>query len=366
MRIITYISLALLYILILFFLYSNSIIPIKIDYIQDQGNIQFISCREFNCANVLFNLINQSDSGQCLFYDLDDAKIESLLMKKRQYEVHLFDANGKDKKFDTVSSRGLMHNKYCIFENKTILTGTWNPTKRGTYSNDNAILIINSKKIASSYINNFNMIKQNEIMNNNRIKDTNNNYKKNNNASGNKKTKEEAQKETQKETSIQNNNQQSEQFKYYKYVNLSGTLINLCFSPFESCQNEIIETLNTAKKSISFLTFTFTSIPIKNTLITNNNNNITIKGVIEKTRITKYSAYKDLEEHGIQIIKDKNPFTMHEKIFIIDNKTTIIGSYNPTASANEKNEENTLIISNDPILQQSINDEFTRVWKQSQ
>ena len=40
---------------------------------------------------------------------------------------------------------------------------------------------------------------------------------------------------------------------------------------------------------------------------------------------------------------------MHEKIVLIDDKIVIVGSYNPTRSADTKNEENILIIKDENI-----------------
>jgi phosphatidylserine/phosphatidylglycerophosphate/cardiolipin synthase-like enzyme len=52
---------------------------------------------------------------------------------------------------------------------------------------------------------------------------------------------------------------------------------------------------------------------------------------------------------------------MHHKVYIIDDRTVIAGSYNFTASAEEDNDENLLII-DDPALAAAYTEEFNRVF----
>ena len=51
-----------------------------------------------------------------------------------------------------------------------------------------------------------------------------------------------------------------------------------------------------------------------------------------------------MQDAGIGVIKDKNKYKMHHKVFIVDNETVATGSFNPTSSGDEKNDENVLII----------------------
>ena len=55
---------------------------------------------------------------------------------------------------------------------------------------------------------------------------------------------------------------------------------------------------------------------------------------------------------------------MHHKVIIIDDSTVILGSYNFTASADERNDENLLII-HDPEVAALFVEEFGRVYEQA-
>ena len=55
---------------------------------------------------------------------------------------------------------------------------------------------------------------------------------------------------------------------------------------------------------------------------------------------------------------------MHHKVFIIDGETVITGSYNFSRSAEERNDENTLII-HSPTVAAQFQAEFERVFEKA-
>ena len=55
---------------------------------------------------------------------------------------------------------------------------------------------------------------------------------------------------------------------------------------------------------------------------------------------------------------------MHHKVFVIDGKIVAFGSYNFSKSAEEKNDEDLIVVYSGPIAQQFI-EEFYRVWNQA-
>ena len=66
----------------------------------------------------------------------------------------------------------------------------------------------------------------------------------------------------------------------------------------------------------------------------------------------EYNKFKYLLYYNVSVLPDKNPAVMHHKVFIIDEKTVILGSFNPTIAANEKNDENILIIDDEKIAKE--------------
>lgn len=286
-----YLLLIILYVCLLVYLYLPQ------GYVKDEGNLELYFCHDVNCSFLLTQLIESSSSIKCAFYDLEELNVVNSLEKA---EVLIFEENYFGK-FEPVSSNGLMHHKFCVFDERIVLTGSWNPTIRGTYFNDNLVLVIYSPKIASAYLNELKRLKG---------KNSKSNYK----------------------------------------FNLDGVLIDLCFSPEGNCENLLINEISKVKTSVNFLTFTFTSSNIANAIL---ERNVSVQGVIEKSSRSKYTV-------NLPYMLDGNKYTMHEKVFILDN-VVVLGSYNPTKAANSKNDENMLIIRNDKILTQ-MNSEFERIY----
>ena len=72
---------------------------------------------------------------------------------------------------------------------------------------------------------------------------------------------------------------------------------------------------------------------------------IRIDGLFDRLAVnSKYSVYDELSRAGINVSVWQGEGKLHNKIFFIDNKTWIIGSYNPTKNGNEKNDENLLVL----------------------
>ncbi|MGE0792585.1 MAG: phospholipase D-like domain-containing protein [Candidatus Woesearchaeota archaeon] len=293
-----YLILILLYIFLIYYFF-NFQTSINTKRIDDIGSINLYFCQQTNCANILVELINNSKDIKCAFYDLGEPTVLNALNKTNTL---IFNENYEGN-FTPVTSKGLMHHKFCVFDEKIVLTGSWNPTIRGTYYNDNLVLLIVSKEISKAYLNEYNKLLKNK----------------------------------------------KHQANYL--FNLSGNLIDLCFSPEGNCESLIINEIKKAKKQIKFLTFTFTSQKIAEAIL---NQNISHSGVIEKTKISQYTV-------KLNYTLDTNKYNMHHKSFIIDEDVVILGSYNPTQSANTQNDENLLVIRSIK-LNELMKKEFERIY----
>ena len=75
--------------------------------------------------------------------------------------------------------------------------------------------------------------------------------------------------------------------------------------------------------------------------------------------------FNRLKQSGVDVLEDGNCYILHHKVIIIDERTVITGSYNFTGSAERDNDEN-LVIIDDPTLARVYLDEFQRVYAQAQ
>ncbi len=283
-------------------------------------------CPDEPCEEILIRYINDSNKSiHCALFDLDLEKvIKTLSEKSSKIEVKIvIDNENWDKRFsgkgiiqDTSSQ--LSHNKFCIFDEKIVWTGSFNPTNNGANKNNNNIIIIKSKNLADNYEDEFD-----ELWNYNF-------------GSGRK----------IKEPIIYLNNK-----KYENY-----------FCPEDHCKQKVLESIDNAKESIYFMFFSFTDFDISNALVKKKQEGLEVYGVMEAQRINmQYNQYKFLKSNSVDVRKDSNPATMHHKVIIIDNRTTITGSYNPTKAADTKNDENLLIIHNKEITQKYL-EEFKSIF----
>lgn len=137
--------------------------------------------------------------------------------------------------------------------------------------------------------------------------------------------------------------------------------MNVYFCPQHNCQDKVLNELKKAKRSVKILAFTFTDEEIAEELLFLSRKGVDIEIIYEKTRITRYSTIHDFSNSAIKTFRDSNPYTMHEKMIVIDEEISILGSYNPTKGATLRNDENILIIKNKELAQSALN-EYYRVF----
>ena len=77
---------------------------------------------------------------------------------------------------------------------------------------------------------------------------------------------------------------------------------------------------------------------IINALIKAKQRGVNVRILLDRSNLTqKHSKMKELEVVGIEVTIDKVPGIAHNKIIILDNHTTITGSFNFTVAADTRN-----------------------------
>ncbi len=269
----------------------------------------------------LFLILSGAEKSiECAFYDLNIEEIIKVLdekSKKTRVRLVMDDDNALNRNYVRVDGKGLMHNKFCVIDDVMVWTGSFNPTGN---QNDENMLVLFSKSISNVYSQEFEEMWAGKFKGGKRSKDN--------------------------------------------VVILNNATYKIYFCPEDMCEEKALGELEGARKSIYFMTFSFTSKSVADRLLTKSYSGVDVKGVWEERRINMdYEKYSYLVENGIEIKEDDNKYIMHHKVFIIDNKTLITGSYNPTNNANKNNDEN-LIITDDPLVVQKYLEEFGRLYKE--
>jgi len=298
-----------------------------------------------NPQSGLLDLIKNSQKSFIgAFYDISSLKIADELIAAHNRGVNIKLVTDNDTFSGTAITKilesgipvvpdtgpGLMHNKFAIVDNSTVFTGSYNTTENCTLKNNNNALIIRSTELAEIYNSEFYEMFDSGIFGN--------------------KTEEGAFRQLQK--------------KYF--VKLSGMNINVYFAPEDNVEKIIYDRITKAEKSIRFMQFSFTSDVIGEVIIKKFKEGIAVNGVFEKKGSdTEYSEYIKMKVESVPVRLDKNRGVMHHKVIIIDDYRVITGSFNISKNANNKNDENIIILDSRDLALKYI-EEFNRIYKEAE
>jgi len=215
---------------------------------------------------------------------------------------------------------GLMHNKFMIMDSEIVWTGSWNYTENGTYNNNNNALVLRSTDAVTAYQAEFDEM-----------------------FSG-------------REFGTTSPGTNSANFVQ------DGTPIEIYFASEDDVVTQIIEEVNNAESAVRFMSFSFTLDDLGAAVLQRAEDGITVQGLFENTGARNRGGNMvEMFCAGVDVRVDGNPRFLHHKVFIIDEDTVVTGSFNFSASAVRRNDENVVIIK-DPDLAALYLQEFRKLW----
>lgn len=118
------------------------------------------------------------------------------------------------------------------------------------------------------------------------------------------------------------------------------------FSPKGGLAYKLIDEINGAKKSVHAAIFSFTLNQVAEALVQAHRKGVEVKLVMDQHQGSKAQRgiYERLRREGVMAYKSANKALMHNKYAILDGQTVVTGSFNWTRNAEERNNENLLII----------------------
>lgn len=316
---------------------SNNINDIKpVAEILDLGEVKIIvsdftknlkpnrECSDKICREILYNINQAKQTIDIAIYGYSSTPpIENALKKAqaRGVKIRLIydeDKNGnniypdttlianliKEKVSDKNSFMGasIMHNKFYIFDNKIVITGSANLSHTDMSGfNTNNIIIIHSGEAASIYKKEFEQMYSGKF-------------------------------HTDK-TSFPN--------KKYKYM-------EFYFSPQDKViQKALLPIINNAQNYVYIPAFVITEKQIVQALISAKQRGVDVKVILDALSASnKSSKHKELRNAGIMLKTENYAGKMHSKAIAVDDKFLILGSMNFSYSGENKNDENVVIINN--------------------
>lgn len=219
----------------------------------------------------------------------------------------------------------LMHHKFVVVDGQAVWTGSWNFTGNDSFRNNNNTLYIQSPELAQNYI-----IEFEEMFTDRAFGPT------------------------------------SPANTLLPQLQIGDTLIETCFAPEDNCAELLIALVNQAQESIRFMAFSFTHVELGQAITDRSKAGVLVQGVFEtRGSETEFSEYVQMKQNNLDVWQDGNPYTLHHKVFIVDDKIVVTGSFNFSANATKSNDENLLII-HSPEIAGAYLAEFERVYRQAQ
>jgi phosphatidylserine/phosphatidylglycerophosphate/cardiolipin synthase-like enzyme len=221
---------------------------------------------------------------------------------------------------------GLMHDKFMVIDKSEVWMGSMNFTDSGTYDDNNNFMHIHSTKIAEDYSKEFNEMFVDNKFGQDVVAETPN-----------------------------------------PTVTIDGTRLDIYFSPDDGVLKALVPLLESAQKSIYFLTYSFTSNQLGDIVREKAEEGLIIAGVMDEEQVksNQGTEFDPFRQADLDVRIDGVAGLMHHKVFIIDQKIVAFGSYNFSQSAEERNDENLIIVYN-PVIAQQFVEEFERVQDQAQ
>ena len=124
----------------------------------------------------------------------------------------------------------------------------------------------------------------------------------------------------------------------------------------------LTDVIKEADSNIRIMTFVFSADELGEAMVEMIDKGVTVQGVFENRNSTAdWSELPRLHCAGGEMRQDGNRYTLHHKVFIIDDDTVVTGSFNYSDNALSSNDENVVIIKNKEIAALYI-DEWQRMW----
>lgn len=246
-------------------------------------------------------------------------------------------------RFDTINfGLGLMHNKFFAIDARGgapdsawVWTGSWNPTDPGTVNDMQNAIEVQDQALANAY-----MLEFNEMWG----------------------------------SDTDTPNAAASRFGARKLddtphrFSIGGRNVECYFSPSDQTTAHIISTINAAVHSVGFQVLTLTRSDIAAALITRHST-IKVRGDLDNGTDTG-SEYANLVSAGVDVrLKSGVGGLLHHKYLVTDAEnptwagTVLTGSHNWSASAENSNNENTLIVHDADIANQYLQEFVARYYQ---
>jgi phosphatidylserine/phosphatidylglycerophosphate/cardiolipin synthase-like enzyme len=219
------------------------------------------------------------------------------------------------------TSRNFMHNKFTVIDGFQVWTGSVNLTISDMYYNRNNLLELQSVDLARNYTTEFQEMFTNGLFG---------------------------------EESPANTPQTE--------IELGDLRIETYFSPDDGTLARILELVDAAETSVYVLAFSLTSDALADALLAAASRGVAVTVLMDEDQALNNIGGEYQRLLGqIPLALDVERGNLHHKVIIVDSHVVVTGSYNFSANAEFRNDENTLVIHSAEIAQTFLQ-QFELLW----
>ena len=299
---------------------SSEIPDALVDLIDQAQRSIYIAAFEFNLDAIAQALIAAKERGVFVKWVTDDKHGIEADSEEGHGQFAQLKQAGIEVRDDGRS--GLMHNKFIIIDNEIVWTGSTNLTTNGIQRNNNNVIVMRSPEVAAIYKQEFKEMWRGKFG-----------------------------RSSPSELASQG-------------ATVKGTQLLVLFGAEDNVAEFLTDQISKANSDIKFMAFSFTHDEMGEAMLERANSGVRVKGIFEvRGSQTKFSELPRLFCKGVPVRQDGNPGTLHHKVIVLDERTAITGSFNFSDNANEKNDENVVIIDSPEIASLYL-EEFERRWKE--
>lgn len=221
---------------------------------------------------------------------------------------------------------GLMHHKFILIDRSEVWVGSGNFTVGGFYRDHNNLLCLRSQKVVADYLNEFEEMFLAHRFGADSLADT-----------------------------------------PYPAFFVNGIPVEVYFAPEDGVAERLVNLIRNAHDTIYFLAYSFTSDALGEAIRAQAAAGVTVAGVLDAEQATtnEGTEYDAFLQEGLDVRLDGAEGLMHHKVMILDSCIVVTGSYNFSRRAEEKNDENLLVLRNCALGEQFTR-EFWRIYGQAE
>lgn len=300
---------------------NSEIVSRLVGYVDGTKTQLDVAAFEFDLDGVAQALVRAKKRGVAVRWLTDDEYGLAVDKEAGHGQFRVLKQAGIPVKTD--KGKDLMHNKFIVFDNNIVWTGSTNLTINGTQKNNNNVIVLESKKVAAIFERQFNEMWQG-MFGMSRLSTL----------------------ESQE-------------------LVVNNTQVRVLFSPEDKVGEKLVGLIAGAKKSVRFMAFSFTHEEMGKAMLNRAKVGVDVQGIFEtRGSETEYSELSKFYCAGLPVRQDTNPSAFHHKVLVIDGETVVTGSFNFSNNADLRNDENVVILKNGDVAKEYLG-EFTMRWGES-